>query len=450
MQLVLSFLTYTAVSLANNVTSQKLGGSYKCVGSVILTTVNDLTPDQSELSDLGAYRQIQSGNFYRERYFGLDSQGNKKPSDFVCDNLNHDGVYMNQQIYAECTDKTPSEYNLIEFLQGLYPPTSAVIDNTTLSGLYGGRLANGTAYKGPFNGYQYVPIDAPSQTSNDYFYLAGNNQCPAMSKAIQASKKSDAYQNIYNSTVQFHQSSDSSLFLFNESSSSTSLRWSISYNNSSSNLTIGGKSILGAIYKCLSGAKSKSSASLTILSTPFDNMFAIAGLLQLNKVSTNFTGKPNDGATYVWDLLQNSIGEQFVMFSFKNGTDFELTTYPMFDTEETVMKWSDFSNTMASISIASLEQWCKSCSSQAIQCRQFSSIYNYGNQLETHGANLASVAKGKMKFVSTKLSDLAVAGIGAGVTVAIILVFQLLGYLFYRFITKKRNSEAQRSYKTRV
>lgn len=473
--------------LADDITAQSLGDKYQCVGTFIFGRHNDrVAKPATVLTGLGAERQVVSGNFYRERYFGLTADGNKTSSDFVIDGLNKDGVFIYGETYSQCPASTVLEYSQLSFLQGLYPPTSAVSDNKTLSEEEDSSLSNGTQVDGPFNGYQYVFMDVQQETSDNYFYIEGDSNCPTSDDAAAKWNQTDEYKELYNSTYDFYQSLSSILpekkfpkkklsfknamsifdylnvnYIHNsdlaKKYNETLLRkvalladkaqWGISYNSTedASSLTIGGQSILGAVYNYLNTTKVEGSPYINYFIGSYDIMYQLAGLLQLNKVSDNFTGMPDYGSTYVWDLLKDSNGGYHVMFSFKNGTDDDavLKSYPMFGNESNVMDWDDFESAITLVSITDLSTWCNSCNSQSPQCKQYSTAYQYGTELEDNGVDLSSLASGKTHIQKGSLTNAGAGGIGAGVTIGVFLILGALGYLFYRMRSQKSASNAE-------
>ncbi|GMF01723.1 unnamed protein product [[Candida] boidinii] len=95
-------------------------------------------------------------------------------------------------------------------------------------------------------------------------------------------------------------------------------QWGISYSseNKLADFTIGGQSLLGGVYNYLNETKVNGSPYINYFTGSYNTMYQIAGLLGLNEVSADFTGMPDYGATYVWDLLKNSDGDYFL---FLNG-----------------------------------------------------------------------------------------------------------------------------------
>ncbi len=472
----------------SGVSADSLSDDYKCVGTFILGRHNDrVTKPAKVLTTLGARGQVKSGTFYRKRYFGLDEDGNETSTDFKIDGLNDQGVYVYGETYAQCPASTVLEYSQLSFLQGLYPPTDDLDTNSTLSDEDDSALSNGTEVVAPFNGYQYVFMDVQQDGSDEYYYIEGTENCPTSDAAIEKWETGDEFKKLNESTLSFYQSLSEILpeskfpeskvnfgyamsiydfmnvnYIHNKELASKynetlltkvkiladKSQWGISYDSSDAlnNFTIGGRSLLGAAYHYLNATKVDGSPYINYLVGSYDIMYQMAGLLQLNKVSDNFTGMPEYGATYVFDLLQDKSSNYYVMFSYKNGTKdgVPLTTYPIFGTSDNLMKWSDFEDNIKSVGLLSLKQWCNTCESTASQCDQYSSAYTYGTKLENQGVNLDSLASGETHLESSGgLTNAGAGGIGAGVTIGVFVIIGALAYLFYRHRRNIKASEGQ-------
>ncbi|VEU23266.1 DEKNAAC104396 [Brettanomyces naardenensis] len=472
----LSTLLLVLPALAD-VSADNLQDQYKCVGTFIFGRHNDRVAKPAVvLTNLGAQEQVESGTFYRGRYFGLNDTSS---SDFVIEGLNDQGVFVYGETYSQCPSDTVIEYSQLSFLQGLYPPTTDTESNKTLSNSMDSGLSNGTEVTAPFNGYQYVFMDVQGETSDDYYHIKGDVNCPSSDAAIQDWEDGDYFKSMNESTLDFYQSLSEILpakkfplstlnfgnamnifdfmnvnFIHNEELAkeynetllhkvallADQAQWGISYDKSEplSNFTIGGRAVLGAVYSYLNTTKVVGSPYINYFTGSFNNMYQIDSLLQLNELSDNFTGMPDYGATYVWDLLQDSAGDYYVMFSFKNGTkdDDVLVTYPTFGTGKTVLTWSEFEDSITKVGISELGDWCNACESQMPQCNQYSSAYKYGLELEDQGIDLASLANGKSHVQTSSLSNAAAGGIGAGVTIGVFLIGGLLVYLLHRRVKK--------------
>ncbi|ESX02707.1 hypothetical protein KL918_002524 [Ogataea parapolymorpha] len=473
------FLLLSLLPIALAVDSQSLDGKYSCVGTFIFGRHNDrVAKPANYLTTLGAVEQVESGTFYRERYFGLDEDGNSVNSDFVINGLDPQGYFVYGDTYAQCPASTVIEYSQMSFLQGLYPPSTAVNTNETLADTQDSELSNGTSVEAPLGGYQYVFMDVQSETSDDYFWIKGDENCPSSDAAIDAWYDTEAFKALNSSTFDFYQSLADLLpstkfpksklnfgnamnindFVFVESIHdedwatkwNSSLRyqiatladaaqWGISYDasNKLNNFTIGGQSLLGASLTYLNATKEKGSPYINYFTGSFNTMYQIFGLLELNQISDNFTGMPGYGATLVWDLLKDTSDNYFVQFSFKNGTDDddELVAYPLFGLNSTVLSWDDFVAKTEAVSITNLEDWCGKCSSTSSQCTRYSSTYEQASEAEDKGIDLEKVADGSYHL--NKLTNAGAGGIGAGVTIGVFLILGALVFAWKKLRSKK-------------
>ncbi|KAH3664254.1 hypothetical protein OGAPHI_004606 [Ogataea philodendri] len=465
---MLSLLLLLAPS-ALAVGAQSLDDKYSCVGTFIFGRHNDRVAKPAKyLTTYGARQQEASGAFYRQRYFGIDSDGNKTASDFVINGLDPQGYFVYGDTYAQCSGDTVIEYSQMSFLQGLYPPSTAVDSNETLIETQDSELSNGSSVVAPLGGYQYVFMDVQQETSDNYFWIKGDVNCPASDDAIDAWSDSDYFKEMNSSTYDFYQSladllpskkfpkwklnfgnamsiNDfmfvnnihdeewaskwNSSLLFQVATLADAAQWGISYDstNKLNNFTIGGQSLLGASVEYLNTTKVEGSPYINYFTGSYNTMYQIFALLELNKVSDNFTGMPGYGATLVWDLLKDNSDEYYVQFSFKNGTkeNDELVAYPLFGGNSTVLSWDDFVSKTEAVAITSLKEWCGKCSSTSDQCTQFSSTYEEASKAEDKGINLKKLANGDYHL--NKLTNAGAGGIGAGVTIG---VFLILGAVF--------------------
>ncbi|GME86386.1 unnamed protein product [Ambrosiozyma monospora] len=319
--------------------------------------------------------------------------------------------------------------------------------------------------------------------------IKGDVNCPSSDKAIKTYLKSDDFQNINSSTYDFYQSLSSvlpakqfpsyslnfgqayqifdyvnvnwihdedkpsswnSTLLFQLRTLADAYQWGIA-NAATHNATIGGQSMLGAVYKYLNTTKVEGSPYINYFTGSYNTMNQMFSLMQMDKVSENFTGLPDYGATLVWDLLQEtSSNDYYVQFSFMNGTTPDngtpLVAYPEFGSSDTLMSWSDFETAIKNVSILQLSNWCSTCNvsiEDAPQCAKYSNAYEFGTQLSDKGVDLKEVANGDYSSLDIKKSSLTNAGaggIGAGVT---IFVFGVLGALGWLFCKSRKNSKKQ-------
>ncbi|OWB78605.1 hypothetical protein B5S32_g2802 [[Candida] boidinii] len=454
-----------SVSAADDDNANILDDGYQCVGTFIFGRHNDRTAKPSNvLTTYGQVEQVDSGNFYRERYFGLDGEGTNVTSGYKINGLNPEGYFVYGQTYAQAPASSVILYSQMSFLQGLYPPSTAVNTVKSLEVADQSGLANGTSVIGPFDGYQYVFMDVQQPDSENYIWIKGDSDCPASDDAIAAWQKSDTFKSLNESTLGFYQGLKEYLpagkfkksklnfgsamsiydfmnvnYIHNETLAkewndeliyqvkilADQAQWGISYSseNKLADFTIGGQSLLGGVYNYLNETKVNGSPYINYFTGSYNTMYQIAGLLGLNEVSADFTGMPDYGATYVWDLLKNSDGDYFVQFSFKNGTADEdvLNTYPLFNQSEVILKWDDFETQIKEVSLRSLETWCNACGSEASMCIEYSKTY-------VDALNKSSLT----------LAD--AGGIGAGVTIGVFLILGFLGLLFVKYYKNKKTS----------
>lgn len=454
---------------------------YKVVGSLIFGRHNDRpAKPASYLTPIGAESQYQIGQFYRERYFGLDSS-NVKTSSATNDNttviagLNKDGLFVNGQIYCEAESSNVILFSHYAFLQGLYPPqdvAGTAVGNFTLA-----EIANGTVVENPLHGYQYIKSNIQENATNGYIWTKGDTNCPASDAAIDEVENSDYFNQLTNESADFYQSISDIPFIketfsssklnfgnsmnifdqvwvntihnetvseqFNESTIdaiqfwSDKYQWLISDNQVNANLTIGAKTLMARVVEKLTTTKSTGKPYLNYLTGSFNTMYQLASIINLDIADSKFRTMPNYGATYVFELLNNTSNDTFVKFSFKNGTQ-ELNTYPLFNSSQTMMSWDDFVSNVAEVSIPKVSSWCSACGYDDISsdnvidmCVPSSDTYEQAVKLEEQGVDLSSYKKQKLSLADA-------GGIGAGVTIGVFAILGGLIFLGLRLRNKKK------------
>lgn len=443
---------------------------YKVVGSLIFGRHNDRpAKPASYLTPIGAESQYTIGQFYRERYFGLDSSNVKSSSNegntTTISGLEKDGLYVNGQIYCEAESSNVILFSHYAFLQGLYPPQN--VAGTSVGNLTLAEIANGSIVQNPLNGYQYVQSNIQENATDGYIWTKGDSNCPASDAAIDQVQNSDLFKTLTNESAEFYQSIADIPFIkekfnsskvnfknsmnifdqvwvntihnetvaqqFNESLIdaiqfwSDKYQWLISDNQVNANLTIGAKTLMARIADKLTTTKNNGKPYLNYLTGSFNTMYQLASVINLDIADSKFRTMPNYGATYVFELLNNTQNETFVKFSFKNGTQ-ELNTYPVFNSTSDIMSWDDFVSHVGKISIPKVSSWCSACGYDDISsdnvidmCVPSSDTYEQALKLESEGVDLASYKKNKLSLADA-------GGIGAGVTSG---VFAILGGLIF-------------------
>ncbi|GMM32013.1 hypothetical protein DAMA08_047580 [Martiniozyma asiatica (nom. inval.)] len=472
----------TAADFAKAVTADSLDSKYSCIGTFIFGRHNDrIAKPANYLTTLGSSEQFESGGLFRERYFGLDVNGNKVNSDWKINGLNEDGVFIYGETYAQCPVSTVVEYSQMSFLQGLYPPTYAADNDSAIVETQDSHLANGTSVISPLNGYQYVYMDTQSDSSDEYFRIKGDDLCPVSDKSIESVQKGSKYQSLNQSSFDFFQNLNSILpskkfpnyklnfdhsmdiydfmnvnsihdsnyaKIFNESiitqvkSYADQYQWMISYDDSNpkAGMTTGGRSILGAVYFYLNQTIHQGSPFINYFTGSFNNMYQLGGLLNLDLIDDKFKTMPDYGCTYVFDLVKESTsGEISILFSFKNGTQAndELTTYQIFNNSDSsnLISWEDFESKAKELSIWQLEDWCNECQSESPQCVQYSSLYSDAKAVGNE--TLSKISDDN--YHVEKLTNAAAGGIGAGVTIGVILLLSLIAFALLKLGKNKKS-----------
>jgi hypothetical protein len=350
---------------------------------------------------------------------------------------------------------------------------------TTLAG-----LANGTLVDNPLDGYQYVKTNYQQNATDNYIWVKGDENCPALNSALKRVQNSDHFYKPGNDSFEFLQSlydidfiketftEDELVFsnilnIFDEVFVNTIhndtvakqfsagviaqikkwsdlYQWTISDKSIDPDLTIGAQSVIGKVLKQLNTTRTAGTPYLTYMTGSFNNMFQLSSILDLYTQSEKFKTMPSYACTYVFELLADDNNDTFVRFSFKNGTDDMgdgITSYPLFNSTETIIPWSDFEEGVKSVAISSVSNWCDTCgyselSSEATldMCVPYSDLYTAAKTLEAQGVDLNDV--------DTSKSDLSLAGaggIGAGTTIGVFLILGGLFYLFRKFRNGKKS-----------
>lgn len=473
--MTLAFLTLLATALA---------ADYTLVGSLIFGRHNDRSPKPStHLTPLGATAQYQIGQFYRSRYFDLD---NSSESTRI-KSLNQYGFFEDGDVYAEAADSSVILYSHQSFLQGLYPPMEYV--QPQYSKLANESLAwesNGTLSEYPLNGFQYVKSAIQENATEGYIWTQGDANCPALTSALknvisgflefqETSKSLQPFYDslieipfiaeqfepselnfknlmsiydevnvniIHNATVasQFNSSAVSQIKAYAEA-----YQWYISDKNINQNLTIGAKSLIGHIVSKLNVTKTTGSPGINYFTGAYSVMYQLALIIGLDSASSAFRTMPNYGATYVFELLNNTSNETFVRFSFMNGTSDVnlLRAYPLFNGTETMIPWAEFVENMNKAgAIHSVQEWCTQCgwnrpmSEEVIaMCAPYTDDYQLAQTLASKGVDFRSLSEGDFSSLGVKSQTLTLVqagAIGACVTLFICALAGGLGFLFIR------------------
>lgn len=368
------------------------------------------------------------------------------------------------------------------FFQGIFPPSTT----ETLE-----ILANGTTESSPLDGYQYVTINGLPSTSPDIIWIAGDQSCPAYTKASQAYYNSTDFLTrqpqlqpfydkfkpllagvlpesqigfqsafnvfdylnvgyIHNVSIYSNLSSDD---LFQLRTLADEQSFKLVYNTSSPNTSIGGKALAGMILSHLNQTVSQTSPQLkiTYFVGAYGNMMAFWGLSNLTAASPDFMGLPDYASTMTFELRRPAGTTGFdnlsVRFGFRNGSlpSAPLNYFPMFGQNETDLAWSTWSEQMSEIAITSDAAWCSVCNSTLPFCTGLGTTAASSTTGQSGSQTGASTASSSQS--SSGLSNAAAGGIGAGVTIGVIAIIEGLAALWY-FGSRKRNVARKTSSET--
>lgn len=350
------------------------------------------------LTSLGAEQNYQVGSAYRARYLSADS-----PQQIL--GISED-QYVSSQLFASAPDQGILMNTATAFLQGFYPPLGDIapeIASTTLN--------NGTNSTSPIDGYQYVVLHGINDNSPDTIWIKGDDSCPAYINASKSFTKSDVFAERANATSDFYAQfyevladgvynlhpenmtyanaynifdlvnvarihnatsparnvSDSDLFQLRTLADSAEL--GLNWNETQDARSIGANTLSGVVLTQLNETVTgKGALKFTLLAGSYDTFLAFFGVAGLLDVSADFYGLPDYASTMAFELYSNNTDEfpdedeLRVRWLFKNGTDGDLTNFPLFGLDEDSLSWSTFVSEMTERSILDVGDWCEQCS----------------------------------------------------------------------------------------
>lgn len=410
------------------------------------------------MTNLGATQLFSSGGFYRQRYIDTDSS-NK------IFNISSTKASPSQ-IWVSAPDQSVLLQTAVNFLQGLYPPLSTLdtpLDTETLN--------NDTKVEAPLGGYQFVQIHGESEDDPDTIWIKGDDSCPTYDKAAASYKQSTEFNNTLKSSRDFYSQFIPQLgkIMGNDNVSyahayevfdllnvgnihNASIRntitseqldqlryyanqheWAQIYNKTQPERSIGGSALMGGILRQLNETVAgKAKLKFNLMTGSYDTFQAFFGLANLSTANPDFIGLPNYGASMAFELFTEDNMTSFpsntddlrVRFLFRNGTesDKQLTTFPLFGQQETILSYNDFVAKMNSSAITSPGQWCSTCRSTDSFC----AAYPSATAISASGTGLTVTAAGV---------------IGAMTTLGVLL---LGGLVFWLVRRRRRSSRAKR------
>src|SRR5579862_4053045 len=169
---------------------------------------------------------------------------------------------------------------------------------------------------------------------------------------------------VHNSTIYSNLSTDD---LFQLRTLADSQELALVYNVSSPNVSIGGKTLSGAILsqlnKTVSGADKNLKVTYYAASySVFQAFFGISGLLE---ASSEFYGLPDYASTMSFELRRqanSTSNDFFVRYGFRNGSaqTAQLQTFPLWGARaiDADVPWTTFVENMSKQSLSSQKDWC--------------------------------------------------------------------------------------------
>ncbi|KAK3323904.1 histidine phosphatase superfamily [Cercophora scortea] len=128
------------------------------------------------LTPLGAEQVFTSGSWYRDNYISADA-----PSKI--NGVSSDLAVLSQLSITSTIDNVLQNSAQV-FLQGLYPPAGSLAIQ---------KLANGSSINTPFNGYQYIPVNAVTSPTSGKGAEETNGWLQAGSGCTKAIASSNSY-----------------------------------------------------------------------------------------------------------------------------------------------------------------------------------------------------------------------------------------------------------------
>lgn len=412
------------------------------------------------MTNLGLQQNYQVGADYRDIY--IASNSSKQILGISEDK------FKASQLYASAPDQSVLLNTATAFLQGLYPPLDEV--NPSISSQ---TLNNGTDYKTPLNGYQYVTLHGEEEESPDTIWIKGDDGCPTVTEAVATFPDSAEYQDRLESTRSFYEqfwpiledvydySRDNLSYenaydifdlinvasihnssmspnvteeqLFQLRTLADSAEFDMNFNASQTGRSIGGQTVLAAILAQLNETvTSQGKLKFSLLAGSYDTMLAVFGLTNLTSASLDFYGLPEYASTLAFEILTEEDTEEFpsdvdslmVRFLFRNGSDAgaPLTPFALFGGSEVKLSWKDFVAEMQKRAITTVKEWCTVCESTQDFCL----------------AALVDDASVEAQGSSGGMSNAVAGVIGAMVTVGVVAV---CGLAFF-FLRRRKTAQA--------
>ncbi|KAG7111094.1 hypothetical protein HYQ44_009289 [Verticillium longisporum] len=423
-------------------------------GAVVFSRHGDRTTKwygAQRLTSLGASQNFKVGSEYRARY--LDSSSSSQILGVSEDQ------YIGSQIFASAPDQSILLSTATAFLQGLYPPLidlAPAIATQTLN--------NGTNSTSPLDGYQYVLLHGVADNSPDTIWIKGDDACPAYVNASKSFKTSELFaerveatrdfygsfydvlsEGVYNlkpenmtyakaydifdliNVARIHNMTSAARNVSNEDlfqlrTLADSAEHGLNWNESQPMRALGAETLSGAVLTQLNQTvASKGKLKFSFLAGSYDTFLAFFGLAGLLEVSDNFYGLPDYASTMSFELFSDD-AQEFpanpdedlrVRWLFKNGTDGDLTTFPLYGTGEESLSWSRFVSETQKRAISDVGTWCNKC----VAAEDFCAAYEDDASSQSEGSdnNESGGMSNAVAGVIGAVVALAVAGLAAAI-----------------------------------
>jgi hypothetical protein len=374
---------------------------------------------------------FQVGSDYRARYLASSSSSRiSKISEFE---------YVPAQVWASAPDEPILLGTATSFLQGLYPPLGDVKPALATT-----SLANGSSVSSPLSGYQYVTLHGVDDESPETVWIKGDDSCPAVKAASASFNLSaeyqarlaatrDFYRGLYPLLSDYYASPDDLSYtraydifdlvnverIHNASSPARNIsdadfrqlraladsaEFSANFNTSQPARFIHARTFAGAVVRHLNQTISSAAKQpkFTLLAGSYDTFLAFFGLANLTSVSDDFYGLPDYASTMAFELFSPTdaaggleVGKQYVRYLFRNGTQGDLTAYPLFGSGREEMLWTEFVEAMGQRGvIGDVGTWCGECGSQAVFCAAYGDNNNVNSATAVDADGWSGVSRG--------------------------------------------------------
>ena len=375
---------------------------------------------------------------------------------------------MQSQIYASAPNQNILSNTATAFLQGLYPPLTDIDEDLVTQ-----KLNNGSDSSAPLEGYQYVLLEGVDTDSPGTIWIKGDEGCPAYTESAKDFPKSEVYQQRVEDTRQFyhgmydyiedvydlerddmsyenaytlfdlinvariHNTSAAALDVSDEDmlqlrTLADSSEFGQNYNASQPERSVGARTLAGGVLKQLNETiATEGKLKFSLLSGSYDTFLAFFGIMDLIKVSDNFTGLPDYASTMAFELFSDNEDEDSfpaekdlkIRWMLKNGTEGDLTAYPLFGQEKETLSWTDFKAEFDQRAITKVGQWCNTCQSTEDFCAAY----------DKNGERIAGDGSSDQNGSGNGGMSNVVAGVvGAAVTLAVVGIVGAIAFVVMR------------------